>query len=171
MTNRLLALAAVGAIGAGTAATVASAHGDRGHVGVARAQIATVVSYTSGTLTLKTSGGQTVTGKVTRRTDIECAVLASTATTPTTPPTTPSGSTYGAGYGDHGGRGGDDRGGRGWGDDDENDDDTICDTSTLTAGQAVAGAETALTASGQKFTEVTLIVPASSSSSDNGSDY
>lgn len=168
MTNhRLLALAAVGAIGAGTAAaTVASAHGGgHSHTRVVRSQIAAVESYSSGTLTLKTTGGQTVTGKVTRSTDIECATLASSATTPTTPtdttPTTPSQDDRG---GRGGGRGDDGPSGHRW--DYDDDDEPICDTSSLASGVSVAGAQTALTKTGQKFTDVVLIVPASSSDSD-----
>ncbi len=84
MTNRLLTLAVIGAVGAGSAASIATAHGGKSKAGVARTQIATVSSYASGTLTLKTSGGAEVSAKVTRRTRIACLPLAATsATTPT----------------------------------------------------------------------------------------
>jgi hypothetical protein len=88
MTNRLLALAVVGAVGAGSVASVATAHNGNPRAGSARTQVATVTSLASGTLTLKTSGGVTVTGTVTARTRIVCLPTRPAATTPGTTPST-----------------------------------------------------------------------------------
>lgn len=170
MTNRLLTLAVIGAVGAGSAASIATAHDGRGKAGSARTQIATVTSYTAGALTLKTSGGAEVTAKVTRRTRIACLPLAS-GTTPTPTPTTPAETTPPVTAPTRrGDDDGDDRDGR---DRDRgermhrgDDDDAVCDTSSLSAGTGVIAAATELTASGQKFTKLVLVSTASSSSDD-----
>jgi hypothetical protein len=172
MTNRLLTLAVIGAVGAGSAASIATARDGRGKAGSARTQIATVSSYASGTLTLTTSGGAAVTAKVTRRTRIACLPLASTgATTPTetTPAeTTPTGTTPTR----RGPRGDEDdeRGGRGPGRGErlhrgDDDDDAVCDTSSLSAGTGVIAAATELTATGQRFSKLVLVSSASSTDS------
>lgn len=171
MTNRLLTLAVIGAVGAGSAASIATAHDGRGKAGFARTQIATVTSYASGTLTLKTSGGAEVTATVTRRTRIACLPLA-TGTTPTpTPAATTPVETTPTRRGDDDDR--DDREGRDrrgermhrGGD----DDDAVCDTSSLTSGTGVIAAATELTASGQKFTKLVLVSTATSSDDDSDS--
>lgn len=177
MTNRLLTLAVIGAVGAGSAASIATAHGGKSKAGVARTQIATVSSYASGTLTLKTSGGAEVSAKVTRRTRIACLPLAATsATTPTetTPAETTPTETTPTRRGPRG-EDGEERGGRGPGRGerlhrgDDDDSDAVCDTSSLTAGTGVIAAATELTASGQKFTKLVLVD--ATSSSDDYTNY
>lgn len=149
MTNRLLTLAVIGAVGAGSATSIATAHGGKSKSGSARTQVATVTSYASGTLTLKTTGGATVTASVTGRTRISCLPLA-TGTTPTaTTPTATAQRLHRGGRGEGGGRGGE-----GYG------SDGVCDTTSLTAGAVVLGAVTELTTSGQRFTKVVLATPA-----------
>lgn len=154
MTNRLLTLAVIGAVGAGSATSIATAHGGKGKVGGARTQIATVSSYTSGTLTLKTTGGATVTAAVTGRTRISCLPLA-TGTTPTA--TTPTATAQRL---HRGGRGGGEGRGEDYG------SDGVCDTTSLAAGAVVLGASTELTASGQRFTRVVLATSATTAGDD-----
>ncbi len=180
MTNRLLTLAVVGAVGAGSAASIATARDGGARTASARTQIATISSYASGVLTLRTSGGAEVTAKVTRRTRIACLPLSSTGgTTPstTTPAeTTPTGTTpdYPTRRGP---RGGDDQapGGRGAGrgerlhrgEESDGGSDAVCDTSSLTAGAGVLAAATELTTSGQRFTKLVLVDTSTTTESAN----
>jgi hypothetical protein len=167
MTNRLLTLAVVGAVGAGSVATVATAHQGRGKAGTARVQIATVASYASGTLTVKTTDGSTITGAVTRRTQFDCRALLSTTTptpTPTTPADTTPSTTPSDDEGHRGRRGPGNRGERYRASDDE--DGAVCDTTSLTAGTGVIAASTELTKTGQRFTRIVLVSATSSSDSD-----
>jgi hypothetical protein len=93
MKNRFLALATVGALGVSGAA-IADAHNS--NPVAPKAPIATVNSYTGGTLTLKTVKNDTsVAGKVTRRTHFVCVPSTPAPTTPGTTPdgTTPTGTT------------------------------------------------------------------------------
>lgn len=179
MTNRLLTLAVIGAVGAGSAATVAAAHqGGHANVRGARAQIATVSSYADKVLTLKTTDGTTVAGKVTGRTHIQCLPIASgTTPTPTpiaSPEPTPTGTTPPSPSFRRGDDNGENEGGRPgrrehWNGDDENDDSDVCDTSLLTSGEGVIAASTALTSTGQKFTSIVLVSQTASSGDDTDS--
>lgn len=178
MNTRLLTLAVIGAVGTGSAASIATAHGGGGERGpISTTPVATVTSYSSGTLTLKLSSGETVSGAVTSRTRVVVRGAAPTTpgTTPdsdypggTTPPTTPRRAE--PGDDDRGaGPGGRGRGPRG--DDFHRGAKRGNNLAALVSGASVLQASTELTASGQRFTRIVIAASSSATTPSDAANY
>jgi len=141
-TIRLILLLAVAATAfAALAAPGFARHGD----GEDEHVRGTVASFSDGVLTIRQSNGDEVSGKVTRRTEIECGHRSRSRST--------------AVAARHGGddNGDDHRRGRGRDDDGEHHARHRCGTRQLTVGRTVREAELDSTSSGRVFREIELV--------------